>query len=83
MQKKRIMINAFALRGGGGQTHLIKIIQYLDKVRDFSVTVLLAHKSDLVFQRDDIKVIQVRWPVENPIMRTIWEIFYLPILLFR
>jgi len=81
MQKKIIMINAFALRGGGGQTHLIKIIQYLDKVRDFSVTVLLPHKSDLIFQRDDIEIIQVKWPVENPIMRTIWEIFYLPILL--
>ena len=81
MQKKRIMINAFALRGGGGQTHLIKIINYLDKVRDFSVAVLLPHKSNLVFQRNDIEIIQVKWAVENPIMRTIWEIFYLPILL--
>ena len=42
MQKKRIMINTFALRGGGGQTHLLKIMEYLEDARNFSVILLVS-----------------------------------------
>ena len=81
MTKKRILINAFSLRGGGGQTHLIKIIEYLEKVRDFSVTILVSNQSNLRIQRDDVAIIRVKWPVDNPLLRALWEIFFLPFLI--
>jgi len=80
-KKNRIIINAFSLRGGGGQTHLIKIIEYLERVRDFSVTILISNQSNLRIQRDDVEFIKVNWPVDNPVLRSFWEIFYLPSLL--
>jgi len=80
-KKNRIIINALSLRGGGGQTHLIKIIEYLEKVRDFSVTILVSSQSNLKIQRDDLEIIRVNWSVDNPILRSFWEIFFLPSLI--
>lgn len=78
---KKILINAFSLKEGGGQTHLIKIIEYLKVSRDFSVTILASKKSNFNFNRDDIELINIKWPLHNPIFRFFWEVLFLPSLL--
>ena len=83
MQKKRIMINTFALRGGGGQTHLLKIMEYLEGTRNFSVILLVSSSTNIIVDRKDIEILKVKWPVNNPVMRFIWEILFLPYVLLN
>jgi glycosyltransferase involved in cell wall biosynthesis len=68
----KILINAFSARLGGGQTYLINLLEFLRQ--DDSVQVfVLAPDSLEVPERGNIHRVRVRWPVENPVSRAIWE----------
>ena len=81
MPKRKILINCFSLRDGGGQTHILKLIEHLKYDRNYSVIVLLSKKSSLKIPREDVEKIVINWPVENQLLRTLWEILILPLLM--
>lgn len=76
----KVVINAFSARRGGGQTYLLNLLQHLDNQSDLDITIL-APASLKLPHHPSIRQINVEWPVENPILRAVWEKFKLPSLL--
>lgn len=76
----RVVINAFSARRGGGQTYLLNLLQHLDEPCDLDITIL-APESLKLPGHPSITKLDVRWPVENPLLRAIWEKLKLPGLL--
>ncbi len=68
----KVLINAFSARQGGGQTYLHNLLSFLPPENTAQVFVL-APESLLLPQTAHITRIRVRWPVENPFLRAIWE----------
>lgn len=73
----KVVINAFSARRGGGQTYLINLLKHLDEIDGLEILILAPPSLPLP---DDfrIKLLQTRWPMENPLLRTAWERFALP-----
>jgi len=79
---KEVMINALSARGGGGQTYLINIIKYF-KRKDLKLTILLTKGTNLEFENSEIEIYEAPSITRNPIIRQMWEISYLPLILFE
>jgi glycosyltransferase involved in cell wall biosynthesis len=73
----KIVINAFSARVGGGKTYLANLLANLpdDPALDIH---LFAHEDLAVPNDSRVRRIAVRWPVANPLVRTIWEKLVLP-----
>jgi glycosyltransferase involved in cell wall biosynthesis len=65
-------VNAFSAREGGGQTYLKSLLEFLRQDESVEVFVLAPDSLELP-ERKNIHRIRVRWPVENPATRAIWE----------
>ena len=78
---KEVMINALSARSGGGQTYLINIIKYF-KRKDLKLTILLTQGTDLKFENSEIEIYEAPSITRNPIIRQMWEIVFLPWILF-
>ncbi|WP_158703081.1 glycosyltransferase family 4 protein [Allosphingosinicella vermicomposti] len=75
-------MNALSARMGGGRTYVANLLSRLPQDRNFSVHVFAP--SDLEIAADPrIQRITPRWPTTNPLLRTFWELFILPIYLRR
>ena len=79
---KKVMINALSARGGGGQTYLINIINYFNR-SDLKLTILLTEGTNLKFENTDIDIYEAPSITRNPLVRQIWEITFLPWILFK
>lgn len=80
---KHIVINGFSARRGGGQTYLVNLCKHHTAREDLKITLLLYKDSDLIIKNPSIRVVKIRFPVENPFMRFYWETFRLPQLLVK
>lgn len=78
--KMNVVINAFSARRGGGQTYLLNLLQHLKENDDIKIF-LLAPDSLQVPSNSKIVRVQVNWPTENPLLRSLWERRSLPRLL--
>ena len=78
---RTILLNAQSARSGGGQTYVINLLNYLPEEFPVKVFVLAPDSLSLPSDRQNIKRISVEWPVENPVVRAIWERLCLPALL--
>jgi len=76
-----IVINAFSARRGGGKTYLRNILMYLPQKKNLKVTVLTSLNSKFNFNHSNIEVKKIKFPVENPLFRIVWETFILPFYL--
>jgi len=78
----KIVIDALSARFGGGQTYIANILAYLPDSMDAEV--LIFAPSTLIL-REDPRIIRgkVLWPTDNPILRALWQILYLPVILRR
>jgi glycosyltransferase involved in cell wall biosynthesis len=74
----KVLINAFSARLGGGQTYLTNLLDFLSDDTPVEVFVLVPDSLRLPEDRANIHRIHVRWPVENPATRALWERIYLP-----
>jgi len=73
----KIVINAFSARVGGGKTYLANLLANLPD--DLAINIHMFAHTDLAVPDDPrIHRIAVRWPVTNPLIRTIWEKLVLP-----
>ncbi len=77
----RVLINALNARQGGGQTYLFNHLRYLPQDGSFDVTLLVGPSFKSPTPIPGVRFIQAaRW-LENPLIRSIWERFRLPVLL--
>ena len=76
-----MLINALSARRGGGQTYLVNLLKFLPKDVAAEIFVLAPDSLEIPAERAEIKRISVRWPVENPIVRAVWERLRLPKLM--
>lgn len=76
----RILINAFSARLGGGQTYLLGLLRHVPECADLEVLVL-APDSLALPEHPRVRRLRPRWPVTNPLLRTLWEKMRLPALL--
>lgn len=78
----RILINGLSARLGGGQTYLLNLLRNMPEDSDVEVLVLAPDGLALP-EHPNIQRLRPRWPVTNPLSRTLWEKIALPILLRR
>ena len=80
---RTVLLNAQSARSGGGQTYVINLLNHLPEGFPAKVFVLAPDSLSLPSDRENLKRIRVKWPVENPVARAIWEKLCLPKLLRR
>jgi len=74
----KIVINALSARMGGGQTYLKNLLAYLPE----QVDILVYAPRGLTLPTDPkIRCATPFWPTDNPLLRTVWEKFALPLIL--
>jgi glycosyltransferase involved in cell wall biosynthesis len=78
---KRILINALSARQGGGQTYVINLLKFMPEGYPAEIFVLSQDSLALPQSRNNIKRIDVSWPLANPVLRALWEKLRLPSLL--
>ncbi|MDA7441037.1 glycosyltransferase family 4 protein [Candidatus Pseudothioglobus singularis] len=79
--RKHIVISAFSARRGGGKTYLSNLLKHFPSDNNIRVTILASKHFDLAQDNSDMRIERILFPVHNPIMRVIWEIFILPFYL--
>lgn len=78
----KIVINALSARLGGGQTYLRNLLDHLPERSELEILVFAP--SSLPLPPDPrVRRGKTHWPNENPILRTIWEVFALPRILSK
>ena len=73
----KIIINALSARLGGGQTYLKNLLANLPVCSNLVIVVYAPITLCLPKDRRIHRGI-IRWPTENPLLRTLWEKFALP-----
>ncbi|WP_191965544.1 glycosyltransferase family 4 protein [Oryzomonas sagensis] len=72
----KIVINAFSARRGGGQTYLLNLLQYLEDCSGLDIFIFCP--DTLRFpDHPAVKRLTTSWPIENPLLRALWEKFVL------
>lgn len=74
---KRILINVFSAKVGGGKTYIINLLQRLPAAHDLEIFIYLPDEISLP-EDSRIKRLRTSWPTHNPILRSLWERFQLP-----
>jgi glycosyltransferase involved in cell wall biosynthesis len=77
----KIVINALSARLGGGQTYLKNLLAHLPAQPDLEI-VVYAPNSIRLPEDPRIRRGDTIWPTDNPLIRTLWEKFMLPRILF-
>ncbi|HAL39238.1 MAG TPA: glycosyltransferase family 1 protein [Polaromonas sp.] len=78
----KIVINALSARLGGGQTYLKNLLTHLPEQPELEILVYAPPSLRLPDDRR-IHRATTNWPTENPVLRSLWERFGLPRILFR
>lgn len=77
----KVLINAFSARQGGGQTYLLNLLKFIPTDMRAEVFVLAPYSFQIPLDHENVKRIQINWPVKNPFLRALWEKVRLPRLL--
>src|SRR5579862_4350839 len=73
-----VLLNALSARHGGGQTYVTNLVHHLPTDDFFKLYVLAPDSLALPEDNPRINKICVKWPVENPFVRAMWERVHLP-----
>jgi glycosyltransferase involved in cell wall biosynthesis len=79
----KIMINALSARLGGGQTYLINLLRRFPSQGTEQCYVLGPRSLQETIGQAGLQWLSPGWPLENPIVRALWERFFLPRILRR
>jgi len=74
----RILINALSARRGGGETYLVNLLQHLPENFPHRILVLAPATLQLAVTHESVTSIRVAAPVDNPVIRAVWERVRLP-----
>lgn len=77
----KILINALSARLGGGQTYIKNLVRFLPQETTDDIFLLVPDSLEIPSTTANLTRIPVRWPLENPVLRAIWERTRLPRLL--
>src|SRR5580693_9451431 len=77
----RIVVNALSARQGGAQTYIMNLLESFPERSAAEIFLLAPNSLSLPLGKENVTKIHVKWPVENPFTRAVWEWFYLPKLL--
>lgn len=77
-----IVINGLSARLGGGATFLANLLRYLEPAAGLTVY-LLAPGNMTLPDTPHIRIVHPRWPTENSMLRLLWEVFALPVFLWK
>lgn len=79
---KRILINAYSAKIGGGRTYLTNLLENLPEHKD--VRIFVYADEDLVVVCDHrVTLLRTKFPTRNPFSRLLWEFFLLPLELYK
>jgi glycosyltransferase involved in cell wall biosynthesis len=78
---RHIVIAAFSARRGGGKTYLLNLLKSFPTSTNLKVTMLVSKNYEIENIPATINVKVVYFPVDNPLLRVIWESMILPFLL--
>jgi glycosyltransferase involved in cell wall biosynthesis len=79
-KKTTVLINALSARQGGGQTYVTNLLDHLPPCAPMTVYVLAPDTLPLPGHDPRIRRIPAPEPLQNPLLRTVWEKFRLPAL---
>jgi glycosyltransferase involved in cell wall biosynthesis len=79
----KILINALSARLGGGQTYLINLLQRLPPEAGIEVYIVAAPSLRHSVDSFRLKWLSSKWPLQNPVVRAVWERVILPRVLDR
>lgn len=71
-----VVINALSAKVGGGKTYLYNLLEYVPK--EISKVYVFGYKDLSYLASDNVSLIEVDFPVYNPILRILWERYALP-----
>jgi len=78
---RHIIIDAFSARRGGGKTYLLNLLKSFPISRNLKVTMLVSKNYEIENIPTTINVEVVLFPVDNSILRLIWQSMILPFYL--
>lgn len=78
----KIVIEAWSARVGGGQTYLRNLLASFPEGKGLDVHVYAPASLELPLH-PGITRRTTRWPVTNPLLRVFWQLFVLPLILWR
>lgn len=78
----KIVINAYSARLGGGQTYLRNLLAHLPSMPGVEIVVYAPPELALP-ESPRVRRANTWWPVQNPLLRVLWERFALPAVLRR
>jgi glycosyltransferase involved in cell wall biosynthesis len=73
----KIVINAYSAKQGGGQTYLINLLSHLPAENTPLIEVFAPSRLHLA-EHPNIRRVSTTWSTENPLMRALWEWWWLP-----
>lgn len=73
----KILINAANARLGGGQTYLVNLLRHIPDRSDLELLVYAPESLDIP-HHGAVRRMKSCWPLDNPLLRTLWERFVLP-----
>ena len=80
---KLLVINALSALRGGGQTYIKNILEHLPDA-DYKILLIININNSVIFEdyaSEKITIYEARWASKNIILRTLWEVFVLPLKL--
>jgi glycosyltransferase involved in cell wall biosynthesis len=77
-----IVINGLSARMGGGQTYLYNLLTNMPNTIELKIILLVSVEFNLP-RTNNVEIRKIDNGVKNPILRGLWERFYLPIILKR
>jgi glycosyltransferase involved in cell wall biosynthesis len=77
----KVVINALSARLGGGQTYLINLLRYIPVDEKLDIFILGPSSLRASVEPTHLRWLSPSWPVDNPLMRTLWERFRFPAIL--
>lgn len=83
----KVVINAISALRGGGQTYLINLLQeFISSDLECDLVIITNKKNSKIFSKfesDNIIMYESSFASLNIVFRVLWEVFYLPLLLFN
>ncbi len=78
-----VFIDALSAKNGGGVTYIENLLQKIPLRKNLKI--YIATQKDFVFKGNDkrLSFYKTNWPISNPVLRLVWQFFFLPFILDR
>ncbi len=76
-----VFIDALSAKNGGGITYIENLLQRIPSKKKLKI--YIATQKDFIYNGKDKRIYfyKTNWPTSNPLLRFIWQVFFLPFVL--